>query len=134
MGNPYPLQFVQTGENIEIRQEEFDVVRTIHMDGDPDADVPASPLGYSVGYWKDDNTLAISTSKINWQYFNRVGVSQSEAVEAHERFTLDDEADQLHYELTVTDPKTLTEPYKWKALWIWEPGEVVGEYNCTTHG
>ena len=134
MGNPYPLKFVRTGENIEIRQEEFDVVRTIHMDGVPDAHVPASPLGYSVGHWENDNTLAISTSKINWQYFNRVGVSQSEAVETHERFTLDDEAGQLHYELTVTDPETLTEPYKWKALWVWEPGEVVSEYNCTTDG
>ena len=131
IGNPYPLQFVQVGENIELRQEEFDVVRTIHMNGSPDANTPASPLGYSVGQWEDDNTLVISTTHINWPYFNRVGVSQSEDVSVQERFVIDEEAGKLHYELTVTDPATLTEPYKWKALWVWVPGEVVAKYACT---
>lgn len=132
MGNPYPIEFVQAGENIEFHAEEFDVVRTIHMDGSTDADAELSPLGYSVGHWEDANTLVISTTKINWPYFNRVGVSQSDAVTTQERFTVDDEEGRLNYELTVTDPDTLTEPFKWKALWIWRPGEVVGKYECNT--
>ena len=134
MGNPYPLQFVPVGENIEIHAEEFDVVRTIHMNGSADANAPASPLGYSVGQWEDDNTLVISTTNINWPYFNRVGVSQSDAVTVQERFVLDDDAGRLNYALTVTDPATLTKPYEWKALWVWEPGEVVARYECTTEG
>ena len=35
------------------------------------------------------------------------------------------------YELTVTDPGTLTAPYIWNGRWIWRPGEVVDRYDCT---
>ena len=46
MGNPYPMQFVQVGRDIELRFEEFDAVRKIHMDAGTarPASVPLSPL------------------------------------------------------------------------------------------
>lgn len=134
MGNPHPIQFIKAGDNIEIHQEEFDVARTIHMGSKIPTDAAPSALGYSIGHWENKDTLVVATNKINWPYFNRVGVTQSEAVKVLERFTLDDEAGKLHYELEVTDPATLTEPFKWKGLWIWRPGEVVSEYNCTVRG
>lgn len=130
MGNPYPIEFVQVGENIEIREEEFDVVRTIHLGAAADADVAPSNLGYSVGHWVGDS-LVVETSKINWHYFNRVGVPQSEAVAVHERFTVNENAGRLDYEIAVTDPATLKEPWTWTAHWIWKPGEEVNRYECT---
>ena len=51
MGNPYPMEFTQVGDNIEIRFEEWDASRVIHMGGnvaDPDT-MPLSKMGYSVG-------------------------------------------------------------------------------------
>lgn len=131
MGNPYPIEFKQVGNTIVMRAEEFDVSRTIHLDAEPDPSVPHSHMGYSVGHWENDDTLVVSTSNINYPYFNRVGISQSEDVHVEERFNVDDAAGELHYELTVTDPWALTEPYQWKALWVWKPGEVVGTYGCT---
>lgn len=131
MGNPYPIEFVQEGSNILMRAEEFDVTRTIHMDGSTAENAMPSHLGFSVGHWENENTLVVSTSKINYPYFNRVGVSQSEAVTTLEKFIVDDAKGELHYELTVTDPWALTEPYNWKALWVWRPGEVVATYDCT---
>jgi hypothetical protein len=131
MGNPYPIQFVQVGDNIEIREEEFDVVRTIYLDGTPDTASQPSHLGHSIGRWIDKNTLEITTTKINWYYFNRVGVPQSEAVTVHERFTVANNGEHLDYELTVTDPATLTKAFNWKARWNWVPGEEVGKYGCT---
>lgn len=130
MGNPYPIEFVQVGDNIEMRAEEFDVVRTIHMNVEPDPSIAHSHHGYSVGHWENENTLVVSTANINYPYFNRVGVPQSEAVTTQERFVVDDAEGKLHYELTVTDPWALTEPFHWKALWVWNPGEVRGEYDC----
>jgi len=131
MGNPYPVQFVQVNDKtIEIRQEEFDRIRTIHLNADPQADVAPSPLGYSVGRWEDENTLVIKTTRINAPYFNRVGVRQSPAVEVDERFTVGDDGSRLDYELVVTDPPTLKEPWAWKAHWVWVPGEEVGPYQC----
>lgn len=132
MGNPYPMQFVKVGENIEIHLEEFDVVRTIHMNGNPDASVAPAALGYSMGRWQDETTLVITTDRINWPYFNRVGVPQSEDVEVWERFVLDDGSGQLAYTIRVTDPATLLEPYEYDALWKWVPGEVVSRYDCST--
>ena len=131
MGNPYPIEFRRAGDNIELRQEEFDVVRTIHIGEQLDAAPPPSPLGYSVGRWEDDSTLLITTTGIDWPYFNRVGVPQSDAVEVRERFVLDDEAGRLQYRISVTDPATLTAPYEYDALWVWEPNEVLGRYDCS---
>ncbi len=130
MGNPYPIEFRRVGNNIELRQEEFDVVRTIHISEQSGPVPAASPLGYSVGRWEDDSTLVLTTTNIDWPYFNRVGVPQSDAVEVRERFVVDEEAGRLNYRISITDPATLTAPYEYDALWIWEPNEVLGRYDC----
>lgn len=130
MGNPYPMEFVDRGNVIELRFEEFDAVREIHLDGDVPAGHQASPMGYSTGRW-EDGALVVTTTRINWPYFNRLGIRQTESVEVREQFQLADGDETLLYELTVTDPDTLTEPYEWNGRWIWRPGEVVGRYDCT---
>ncbi len=131
MSNPYPMEFVETDGDIVVRFEEFDAVRTIHLTSSVDpAGVPASHLGYSVGHWEGE-TLVVSTSRINWPYFNRVGIPQSEAVQVLERFTPLEDEDRLDYQLTVTDPATLIEPFVWEGYWTWRPGEEVHPYECT---
>ncbi len=135
MSNPYPMEFVERADgNIAVRFEEFDSVRTIHMTdvADP-ADIPASPMGYSIGRWEGE-TLAVSTSRINWPYLNRVGVPQSEAVEVLERFTPVEDESRLDYQLRVTDPATLIEPFVWEGYWDWRPGEEVQPYECSVEG
>lgn len=130
MGNPYPMEFVDRGDVIELRFEEFDAVREIHLDGNVPATTQSSPMGYSTGRWEND-TLVVSTTQISWPYFNRVGIRQTDAVEVQERFRLTDGDETLLYELTITDPGTLTEPYVWNGRWIWRPGEVVNRYDCS---
>ena len=130
MGNPHPIEFVRAGKNIELHLEEFDNKRIIHMDGSTGAGAAPSALGYSVGHWEGKDTLVVSTSRISWPWFNRVGVSQSAAVTTLEKFTVDDAQGKLFYELIVTDPWALKEPFRWKALWVWKPGEQVGVYGC----
>lgn len=130
MGNPYPMQFVQGDGQIELRFEEFDAVRTIHIDDAVDpASVDASHLGYSVGRWEGD-TLVVRTTRINWPYFNRVGAPQTENVVVDERITAADNGNRLDYVMTVTEPGTLVEPFVWEAFWTWQPGEAVGLYDC----
>ena len=134
MGNPYPMEFVQVDDVVELRFEEFDVVRNIHLDSTVDpADVPASPLGYSVGRW-DDDTLMVATTRINWPYFDRVGAPQSTAVVVEEAIRALDEGERLEYIMTVTDPSALLEPYVWEAAWEWRRGEEVDRYDCTLEG
>jgi hypothetical protein len=115
---------------IEMRLEEFDSVRTIHLNGDPEADVEPSPLGYSIGRWEDEDTLVVETTRIATPYFNRVGVPLSPDVMLDERFTVNETARRLEYELVVTDPQTFTEPWVWRPYWEWVPGEEIRAYQC----
>ena len=131
IGNPYPMEFVHVDDVIELRFEEFDLVRRIHLDSTVDpADVAASPLGYSAGIWEGD-TLMVTTTRINWPYFDRVGAPQSMDVVVEEAFRAVDDGEGLEYTMTVTDPSTLLEPFVWEAAWEWRRGEEVGRYDCT---
>jgi hypothetical protein len=129
MGNPYPMQFSQQGGNIIVHLEEFDNVRTIHMNDDA---VPSTPnaLGFSIGRW-EENSLLVDTNNINYPYFNRVGVAQTKDVKTSERFTLSEDGLRLDYSLTITDPATLTEPVTWSTYYVAGLGEVIKPYECT---
>ena len=131
MGNPYPMEFIDHGDTIELRFEEFDVVRTIHMNDTRDpADVPLSPLGHSVGRWEGD-TLVVTTTRINWPYYGRMGLPQSESVHVTERFTLVADENRIDYEITNRDPEVFAGAQTWEAPYVWRPGEEVGVYDCT---
>ncbi len=130
VGNPYPMEFVQGDGYVELRSEEFDVVRTIHIEDAVDpATIEPSPLGYSVGRWEGE-TLVVRTTRINWPYFNRIGAPQTENVVVDERYSLSDDGSRLNLVMTVTDAATLVEPFVWEAYWIWRPGEEVETYDC----
>jgi hypothetical protein len=47
-----------------------------------------------------------------------------------ERFTVNETARRLEYELVVTDPQTFTEPWVWRPYWEWVPGEEIRAYQC----
>lgn len=132
MGNPYPMEFVQVGRDIELRLEEFDAVRKIHMDGNTSraAQAPLSALGYSVGRW-EGKTLVVDTSRINWPYFDRAGAPQTRNVTINERFTVTQDGNRLEYVLTVNEPTTLVKPFVWNAYFVWKPGEAINSYDCT---
>ncbi len=128
MGNPYPMQFSERDGNIVLWLEEFDNVRTIHLQTDDAPHAPA-PLGYSVGRW-EEGSLVVETTAINYPYFNRGGVAQSESVETVERFTVNEDGRRLDYELTITDPATLTEPVTWSTYFASDRGVVIRPYEC----
>jgi hypothetical protein len=127
MEQPYNMAFEQAGEDILIRIEEYDVVRTIHM-GAPDSDPAPSPLGYSAGRW-EDGVLVVETGRISWPWF-KFGVPQSPEVALVERFTPSPAGDRLDYEIVVTDPATFTEPVTMEKYWISIPGQEVASYDC----
>ena len=132
MGNPYPMEFVQVGPNIELRFEEFDAVRKIHLGANAarPATVPLSPLGYSVGRW-EDKTLVVDTSRINWPYFDRSGAPQTQNVTVNERFTVVQNGSRLDYVMTVNEPASLVKPFVWNAYFTWNPTEAINRYECT---
>jgi len=134
MEQPYPIEFVNKGDTILLRLEEYDSVRTISMAANSNVDsLPKTLLGRSKGRWEGD-TLVVTTSRIDWPYFDPSGVPQSASSRLVERFTPASDGTRLNYTMTVTDPATFTEPLELKRSWVWRPGETVKPYNCVEAG
>lgn len=131
MEAPYPIEFIDQGDEIMLRTEEYDLVRTISMstEGATEAQL-ASLLGHSVGRWEGD-TLVVDTTGISYPHFDKTGIPQTEAVEYEERFSVSADGSRLNYTATVIDPATFTEPVELTKTWVWRPGEEVKPYNCT---
>ena len=129
MVNPHPFEFIDRGDEIALRTELYDIVRTIHMDrAAPPDEEPWSRLGYSVGTW-DDNDLVVTTTRVNWPWFDNAGTRQSEDVEVTERFTLSEDQTRLDFEVTVVDDATFTEPAILRGYWL-ALGESIAVYDC----
>ena len=132
MEQPYPIEFSQEGERIVLRLEEYDTVRTIHMNGQAASRAEAASIvGRSWGEW-DGDTLVVMTADIEgWPHFDKRGVPQSDAMTLIERFTPSEDGSQLLYSMEVTDPEVFTEPVVLDRHWVWRPGEEVRPFNCT---
>jgi uncharacterized protein DUF6152 len=130
MEQPYPLEFVKKGDDILLRMEEYDTVRTIVMK--PDAKFNALPktrLGRSKGVWEGD-TLVVTTDRIDWAYFDPSGIPQGPSSSIVERFTPTSDGTRLNLTMTITDAATFSAPVELKRSWVWRPGETVKPYNC----
>ena len=129
MENPYPIEIVDVSPNIEIRIEEYDLVRTVFMDRDraPEG-TEATPLGFSVGRW-DGDTLVVTTTGVGWPWFDQRGIPQSEQSVLVERFTPAADGSRLDYTVTVTDPVNFTEPVTLDRYWL-DLGETIMPYAC----
>ncbi len=129
MDQGFPLEFTQQGETIHLHLEELDTVRRIHMAADaPTRSESGGPLGHSVGRW-DGETLVVTTTDIDWPWFDQSGIPQDE-LKLVERFTPSADGRILSYELTATDPAIFTEPVALTRQWIWVPGEAIRPYEC----
>ena len=130
MEQPYPLEFVQQGDRILLRIEEYDTVRTIHMGGNEDLEsLPATLLGVSSGRWEGE-TLVVRTDRIAWPHLDSSGVPLGSGAVLVERFTPSADGSRLGYSLTVTSPEVLTGPVELERNWFWRPREKVRPYRC----
>jgi len=126
-----PIEFRKQGDDIVLRLEQWDTLRTIHMDGDLSAaaSLPATREGYSVGHWEGD-TLVVETTNIKTNYFDDKGTPISGAVHVVERWTVNEDQSGLHWQATTTDPNTFTEPVLQEQTFPWMPGEEIKRYDC----
>jgi len=131
MMSPHPIEFRRQGGDIELRLEEWDATRTIHMTADAEDRVAApTRMGYSAGRW-EGRTLVVATSRIDYPFMDEHGTPQSADVSVVERFTLSADERSLDYEAVVTDPGTMTAPVvAFTTRWEWVPGEAIQPYEC----
>ncbi|HSG64186.1 MAG TPA: DUF6152 family protein [Gammaproteobacteria bacterium] len=132
MDQLHPMEFVRDGEDILIRLEEQDAVRRVHMSEDAPRE-GRSPYGHSTGRW-DGAALVVTTTDIDWPWFDQDGIPQSDALVLVERFTPSPDGFELDYTVTATDPAVFTEPVVLNRTWIWAPGEELQPFNCEWDG
>jgi len=112
MANFRTRQITQSGNLISIVNEAGGhIFRVVHMDGRPHLS-PTFKLwmGDSLGHW-EGNTLVIETTNLNGRWwYDSMGHFASDALKVTERLTLVD-ADTLHYQATMEDPKVYTRPW-----------------------
>ena len=129
MEQPYPIEFVDQGDMILLRIEEYDQVRRIYMSETP-ARVEPSPLGFSVGTMSGRD-LIVTTTNISSGTFDSVGLPLSLEARLVERFAPSDDGATLQYTLTVEDPIYFTAPVETGKRFIYLPDAEVAPFNCT---
>jgi hypothetical protein len=129
MVGPLPIELVERGNEIVVRAEIYDTVRTIHMDQiAPPVGTPTSILGYSVGKW-DNGALVVQTTLVDWPYFDTMGTPQSTTVAIEERYTLSADQTRLDFRATVTDPQNIVGAAVIESHWL-ALGATVQRFDC----
>ncbi len=128
MMSPYPIELVEQGNRLLIRGEAYDLTRVVYLE--PPASLPApTALGLSVGRLSGDE-LVIETSRIDYHSYGDLGPAQSQESHVVERFKLAADGLTLDYEITVTDPVMLAEPWAWGGSFIYREGAAIRPWNC----
>jgi len=107
-----PRKIIQSPKEVVFLYEDMsgDSYRVIPTDGKPHhADSAPSYNGDSVGHWEGDTFVVDSTNFVADTWFGENGYFHSDAMKVTERFTR--EGDTITYQVTVDDPKVLTQPW-----------------------
>jgi hypothetical protein len=129
MISPLPMEFVREGDTIVLKLEEYDTVRTIHMN--PNAAAPAEHtlLGFSRGRF-EGTTLVVETDHIAPGYFDHEGTPMSDGIKVVERFKPNADYTRIDYTLTTTDPVNFERPFDLTRYYVWKPENTVHPYEC----
>lgn len=128
VGQPYPVQFVQTPTILVLLYEAHHLFRAIPLDGQPHpADLDPTWMGNSIGHWEGD-TLVVDV--IGFNVKTAVGeyrhTTAYHVVERYRRTAYD----QISYEATIEDPNVFTKPWKDVATFHLHPEWQIQEYVC----
>jgi hypothetical protein len=129
MISPLPMEFKKDGDKIIMRIEEYDTVRTIHMNPKDVAPAANTLFGYSRGRM-EGTTLVVETDHIAAGYFDHLGAPQSDKIKTVERFVPNADYSRLDYTLTTTDPVNFTKAFDLKRYFVWKPENTVHPYEC----
>jgi hypothetical protein len=129
MISPLPMEFSKKGDQIIMKLEEYDTVRTIHMNAKAVAPPAHTLYGFSRGHW-DGTTLVVETDHIAAGYFDHEGTLQSDQIKTVERFIPNKDYTRLDYTLNTTDPVNFTRSFDLKRYFVWKPENSVHPYEC----
>ena len=108
---PFPFQIIQTPENVIFAYEFASASRIVYMNR-PDFDSPGDNwMGHSRGHWEGETLVIDVSAQVPDTWLDSSGNHHSGEIHVVERYTATG-PDHLHYEATITDPKTYTRSWK----------------------
>ena len=128
IGEPYPIQIVQTPTQIVILYEVGGYFRVIPVDGrGHPKDLDPTWMGNSVGHW-DGDTLVVDVTGVN----DKVSVGDYRHTTAYhlvERFQRTS-FDTIKYSATIDDPNVFAQPWTEVGTFTLHPEWDLQEYIC----
>jgi hypothetical protein len=125
----YPLQIIQTPQQIVILYEYGNTFRVIPLNVSHPADLPPTYMGNSIGHWEGD-TLVVDVIGFNDKtWMQGTGTFHSEALHVTERYRRVG-AEQIDYSATMEDPNVLTKPWTITTTMMRRDGTTIQEYVC----
>jgi hypothetical protein len=128
IGEPYPIQIVQTPTQVVILYEAGEYFRVIPTDGRPHPkDIDPTWMGNSVGHW-DGDRLVVDVIGFN----DKVSVGEYRHTTAYhvvERFQRT-AYDTLKYSATIDDPNVFAAPWTEVGTFTLHPEWYIQEYIC----
>jgi hypothetical protein len=125
----FPLQIVQTENQVLILYEYMSAYRVIPLNAQHPDDVVSSYMGDSVGRWEGDTLVVDVTGFNDRTWLTGTGTFHSDALHVTERYTRIDK-DQINYDVTMDDPKVLTQPWTIHTTLMHREGTRLREYVC----
>jgi hypothetical protein len=125
---PHQNELILFDDRIEIHHAEWDVRRTVWMDGrSPPANLDKSLYGFSVGHMEGPE-LVVNTSHLLAGIIANL-MSHSDQLTIEERISVSEDGQQMITYFTYTDPVALQSPLTLKKVRDWAPDEQIFPYD-----
>ena len=132
LGSGFWLSQIEPSRDVvTIRNEWFDVERTIYMDGrDHPEGGERTIQGHSIGRWEGDTLVVDTTNFADHRSPYQTGVPSGSQKHVVERYTLSEDGSRILVEFTLEDPQYLSEPFSATVDWIYRPDLDFFQFNC----
>jgi hypothetical protein len=128
--HPFPMQIVQTPNEVIMLFEYDHTVRHIDLNRGHSEDPDPTYGGDSVGHW-DGDTLVVDTIALGDQtWLDREGHRHSDQFHVIERMQRTGH-DKLQIDITMEDPKALAKPWTSTLYFTLHPNWQIMEQDCT---
>lgn len=128
----YLTEIEITEEAVFIRNEFFDVERTVYMDGRPHPENGTrSDQGHSIGWWEEDvlvvDTRLLADHRIGGAFFGVPSTSEKHVIE---RYSLSQDRKRAIVDIWYDDPEYLREPFVGQTTLVYSPELELYSYEC----
>lgn len=118
-------------DRVMLRNEMFDVERTIYTDGRGHPEnLEPTVQGHSIGRWEGDVLVVDTIGFAEHRNGNSGGVASSPERHLVERYFLSDDRTRAIVEVVLEDPEYLAEPFTGSMQWTYVPHLQLYRYDC----